>query len=78
MPATPPVGGYLWRFSSGVLSTTTGALSGAVGLSVGGVKWVAGKSYNAGTAVGMAVIDTTKSVVKKVPVPTLKQKAKKE
>jgi len=78
VPPPVPTGGYLWRFSTGVLSTTTGAITGAVGMSVGGVKWVAGKGYNAGTAVGSAVIDTTKSMVSKVPVPTLKKKSKKE
>ena len=67
-------GGYLWRFSTGLVSTTTGAISGAVGLGVGSVKWVAGKSYDAGTG----VISTTKAVVGKVPVPTLKKKPKKE
>lgn len=77
-PPPAPSGGYLWRFSTGVLSTTTGAITGAVGLGVGGVKWVAGKGYNASTAVGSAVIDTTKTVVSKVPVPSLSRKAKKE
>ena len=69
-----PAGGYLWRFSSGLVSTTAGAITGAVGLGVGGVKWVAGKGYSAGSA----VIDTTKTVVSKVPVPQLKKKAKNE
>lgn len=69
-----PSGGYLWRFSTGLVSTTTGAISGAVGLGVGSVKWVAGKSYDAGSG----VISTTKAVVSKVPVPTLKKKPKKE
>ena len=78
VPPPPPSGGYLWRFSTGVLSTTTGALTGAVGLGVGGVKWVAGKGYSAGTAVGSVVIDTTKTVVSKVPVQSISKKAKKE
>jgi len=56
------------------VSTTTGAITGAVGLGVGSVKWVAGKSYDAGSG----VISTTKAVVSKVPVPTLKKKPKKE
>jgi len=56
------------------MSTTTGAITGAVGLGVGSVKWVAGKSYDAGTG----VINTTRAVVSKVPVPTLKKKPKKE
>ena len=69
-----PSSGYLWRFSTGLISTTTGAITGAVGLGVGSVKWVAGKSYDAGSG----VISTTKAVVSKVPVPTLKKKPKKE
>jgi hypothetical protein len=39
---------------------------------------VAGKGYSASTAVGSAVIDTTKTVVSKVPIPTLRKKDKKE
>jgi hypothetical protein len=74
VPPPAPSGGYLWRFSTGLVSTTTGALTGAVGLGVGGVKWVAGKGYDAGAA----VVGTTKAVVSKVPVPTLKKKPKKE
>ena len=70
----PPKGGYIWRFSSGLVSTTTGAITGAVGLGVGGAKWVACKGYNAGSA----VVGTTKTVVSKVPVPTWKKKDKKE
>lgn len=71
---TAPSGGYLWRFSTGLVSTTTGAITGAVGLGVGSVKWVAGKSYDAGSG----VVNTTKAVVSKVPVPTLRKKPKKE
>ena len=71
---TAPSGGYLWRFSTGLVSTTTGAITGAVGLGVGSVKWVAGKSYDAGSG----VLNTTRAVVSKVPVPTLKKKSKKE
>ena len=56
--------------SSGVYHGATGA----VGMGVGGVKWVAGKSYDAGSA----VVGTTKAVVSKVPIPTLKKKDKKE
>ncbi|KAK6190407.1 hypothetical protein SNE40_002286 [Patella caerulea] len=44
-PANQP--GIIWRMSSGVYSTATGA----VGLGVGGVKWVAEKTYDAGSAV---------------------------
>ncbi|ESO95456.1 hypothetical protein LOTGIDRAFT_160606 [Lottia gigantea] len=44
-PTTQP--GILWRMSSGVYNTA----SGAVGMGVGGVKWVAGKTYDAGSAV---------------------------
>jgi len=73
-PPPAPSGGYLWRFSAGLVSTTTGAITGAVGLGVGSVKWVAGKGYDAGAA----VVGTTKAVVSKVPVPTIKKKPKKE
>lgn len=69
-----PAGGYLWRFSSGVIGTTSGAVSGAVGLGFGGIKWVATKGYSAGSA----VVGTTKTVASKVPIPTWKKKDKKE
>ena len=65
---------FMWRMSSGLYSVTTGAVTGTVGLGVGGVKWVAGKGYNAGSA----VISTTKTVAAKVPLPTWKRKDKKE
>ncbi len=64
----------MWRMSSGLYSATTGAVTGTVGLGVGGVKWVAGKGYNAGSA----VISTTKTVAAKVPMPAWKRKDKKE
>ena len=67
-PAQQP--GLLWRMSSGVYY----GASGAVGMGVGSVKWVAGKGYDAGSA----VVGTTKAVVSKVPVPTLRKKDKKE
>jgi hypothetical protein len=51
---------------SGVYSVTTGA----VGLGVGGVKWVAGKSYD----VGSAVYNKTPAI----PKISLKRKDKKE
>lgn len=70
----PSQGGYVWRFSSGLVSSTAGVLTGAVGLGVGGVKWVASKGISAGGA----VVDTTKNIVGKVPVPVLKRKDKKE
>lgn len=69
-----PAGGYLWRFSSGVIGTTSGAVTGAVGLGFGGIKWVATKGYNAGSA----VVGTTKTVASKVPIPAWKKKDKKE
>ena len=53
----------LWRMTSGVYNTATGA----VGAGVGGVKWVAGKTYNVSTAVGSAVAS-------KVPVPNFSKK----
>ena len=64
----------MWRMSSGLYSATTGAVTGTVGLGVGSVKWVAGKGYIAGSA----VINTTKTVAAKVPMPTWKRKDKKE
>ena len=64
----------VWRVGSGLYSTTTGAIGGAVGLGVGSVKWAATKSYDAGSV----VVSTGKTVVQKVPLPTLKKKDKKE
>lgn len=61
-----PQGNIIWRMSSGVYNTT----ASAVGMGVGGVKWVAGKSYDVGT-----------TVVSNVKVPnlsSLKRKDKKE
>ncbi|XP_076450043.1 uncharacterized protein LOC143286385 [Babylonia areolata] len=52
-------GGILWRVTSGVYSTATGA----VGAGIGGVRWVAGKTYDVGSA-----------VASKVPVPGLGKK----
>jgi hypothetical protein len=66
----PLQSGYVWRFSSGLVSTTASAL----GLGVNGVKWVVGKGYSAGSA----VVGTTKTVVCKVPLPALQKKDKKE
>ena len=67
-----PPAGIVWRMSSGLYNVTTGA----VGYGMGGVKWVAGKSYDVTSAVGSAVT----SSVKKVPstLATLKKKDKKE
>ncbi|XP_064634280.1 transmembrane protein 263-like [Lineus longissimus] len=61
-----PQSGYLWRMGSGVFNVTTGA----VGLGVGGVKWVAGKSYDVGSAVY--------SKAPAIPKISLKRKDKKE
>ncbi|VDI44955.1 transmembrane protein 263-like [Mytilus galloprovincialis] len=61
-----PQANIVWRMSSGVYNTATGA----VGMGVGGVKWVAGKSYDVGS-----------TVVSNVKVPKLssfKRKDKKE
>jgi hypothetical protein len=59
-------GGLLWRMSSGLYNTATGA----VGYGVGSVRWVAGKTYDVGSSVVSHV---------KVPsVSTLKRKDKKE
>lgn len=64
-------GGIIWRMSSGIGSGLYNVTTGAVGYGVGGVKWVAGKGYDAGAAVVSHV---------KVPViPKLKkQKDKSE
>ncbi|XP_078332249.1 uncharacterized protein LOC144625407 [Crassostrea virginica] len=59
-------GSLLWRMSSGLYSTATGA----VGYGVGSVKWVAGKTYDVGS--------TVVSHVKVPSVSTLKRKDKKE
>ncbi|XP_062583385.1 uncharacterized protein LOC134245136 [Saccostrea cucullata] len=59
-------GGLLWKMSSGLYNTA----SGAVGYGVGSVKWVAGKTYDVGSSVVSHV---------KVPsVTTLRRKDKKE
>lgn len=55
--------GFLWRMSSGVYSTA----AGAVGAGIGGVRWVAGKTYDVGSA-----------VASKVPVPSLPLGKKKD
>ena len=68
----------MWRIGSGIYGTTTGALGGAVGLGTGSVKWVAGKGYNAGSAVVSKTVDTTKTIASYVPKPTLRRKDKKE
>lgn len=70
----PSSGGYLWRISSGIIGSTTGAVSGAVGLGIGGIKWAVSKGYTAGSM----VVDTTKTVAGKVAVPSRKAKDKKE
>ncbi|XP_046327073.1 transmembrane protein 263-like [Haliotis cracherodii] len=56
----------LWRMSSGVYSTA----SGAVGYGYGGVKWVAGKTYDVGS--------TVVSKVPRPPIPFVKKKDKNE
>ncbi|KAK7099438.1 transmembrane protein 263-like [Littorina saxatilis] len=77
--------GILWRVTSGVYSTATGA----VGAGIGGVRWVAGKTYDVGSAVagktydvGSAVAgktyDVGSAVVSKVPVPSLSLSKKKD
>ena len=55
--------GLLWRVTSGVYSTATGA----VGAGIGGVRWVASKTY-----------DVSSAVVSKVPVPSLSLRKKKD
>ena len=58
----------LSRLGSGMYSVT----AGTIGAGVGGVKWVAGKGYDAGAA----VVGGTKTVVGKVAMQ--KKKDKKE
>ncbi|KAK3611889.1 hypothetical protein CHS0354_021324 [Potamilus streckersoni] len=58
--------GIVWRLSSGLYSTA----AGAVGYGVGGVRWVAGKSYSVGS--------TAASYIKVPSVPRLRKKDKKE
>ncbi|KAL4225422.1 hypothetical protein ACF0H5_016112 [Mactra antiquata] len=66
-----PQSGFVWRMSTGLGSGLYNVTTGAVGYSVGGVKWVAGKSYDAGAAVA--------SHIKVPPIPKLtKRKDKKE
>ena len=62
-----PPAGYIWRVSTGLGSGLYSVTAGAVGYGVGSVKWVAGKSYDAGTA-----------VVSHVKVPTIPKFAKKK
>jgi hypothetical protein len=60
--------GLMWRMSSGLYNTASGAVGMSVGVGVGSIKWVAEKSYNVGTA-----------VKSKMPsVPKLRKKAKDE
>ena len=61
--------GLMWRAASGLYGTA----SSAVGLGVGGIKWVA----NTGVATTSAVVTTTTGVIKKVP-QVMKRKDKKE
>ncbi|KAK0053456.1 hypothetical protein Bpfe_017154, partial [Biomphalaria pfeifferi] len=69
--STQPSGGFLWRMSSGIYSTATGAVSGAVGYGVGGVKWVAGKTIDVGSVVAHKTIDAGSAVASKLPLPTV-------
>lgn len=66
IPEPASQGSVFWRVSSGLYNTA----SGAVGLGVGGVKWVAGKSYDVGS--------TVVSHVKVPSIPRLKRKDKNE
>ncbi|KAL3842328.1 hypothetical protein ACJMK2_020356 [Sinanodonta woodiana] len=58
--------GIVWRMSSGLYSKA----AGAVGYGVGGVQWIAGKSYSVGS--------TAASYIKVPSIPRLKKKDKKE
>ncbi|XP_033752336.1 uncharacterized protein LOC117336077 [Pecten maximus] len=59
-------GNLIWRMSSGIYSTATGA----VGMGIGGAKWVANKSYDVGSSAA--------SYVKVPKMATFKKKDKKE
>ncbi|CAL1535775.1 unnamed protein product [Lymnaea stagnalis] len=64
---TQPAGGFLWRMSSGLFNTATGA----VGYGVGGVKWVAGKTIDVGSAVAHKTMDAGAVVASKLPLPSV-------
>lgn len=53
--------------SSGIYSTA----SGAVGYGVGGVKWVAGKTIDVGSAVAHKTLDAGAAVASKIPIPSV-------
>ena len=64
--------------SSGLYSTTTSAVTGAVGYGVGGVKWVAGKTVDVGSAVAHKTIDAGSAVTSKLPLPSMPFISKKD
>ncbi|KAH9507568.1 hypothetical protein Btru_051487 [Bulinus truncatus] len=69
--SSQPTGGILWRMSSGIYSTATGAVTGAVGYGFGGVKWVAGKTLDVGSVVAHKTIDAGAAVASKLPLPSV-------
>ncbi|GFR94864.1 transmembrane protein 263 [Elysia marginata] len=71
-------GGFLWRMSAGLYNTTTGVVTGAVGYSVDGVKWVAGKTVDVGSAVAHKTIDASSAVTSKLPLPSIPFVSKKD
>ncbi|GFO01249.1 upf0444 transmembrane protein c12orf23-like protein [Plakobranchus ocellatus] len=73
-----PQGGLLWRMSAGLYNTTTSAVSGAVGYGVGGVKWVAEKTVDVGSAVAHKTLDASSAVTSKLPLPSMPFVSKKD
>ncbi|CAG5115299.1 unnamed protein product [Candidula unifasciata] len=73
-----PTGGLLWRMSTGLVSSATGVVSGAVGYGVSGAKWVAGKTVDAGSAIASTTLSAGAAVASKLPLPTVGKKDKKE
>ena len=70
--------GLLWRMSAGLYNTTSNAVTGAVGYGVGGVKWVAGKTVDVGSAVAQKTIDAGSTVTSKLPLPSMPFVSKKD
>ncbi|BFZ15539.1 hypothetical protein BsWGS_18577 [Bradybaena similaris] len=73
-----PTGGLLWRMSTGLVSSATGVVSGAVGYGVSGAKWVAGKTVDAGSAIANTTLCAGSAVASKLPFPVVAKKDKKE
>ncbi|CAH1786912.1 unnamed protein product [Owenia fusiformis] len=68
----PPNHGMVWKIGSGVWGLT----SGTVGLGVNSVKWVAGKGYDATSAV--VTTGASAAVAVKNKMPTIRKHPKKD